>query len=410
VAVAETPRTCRCGCGDSPKRSNSEFCVGHAARVGGLRGRQGMHRVRGRGFCGCGCGERVLTPGAGFRHGHYARTAESRALHAARSTKRAEFRCQNCRRRVPEFESHKGKRKYCGPWCKLVKSSNLPDRNGMNDLQKRLFDEMVDRGKGIQPLAREIGIKGSTVRMWLKTPGRTLNERDMRLLADHYGIPFNQAIAEAGGLTAEKRMAKVGRENAARYFPKVGTEEDRALRRKGGLAQRGKKKPRDAVERGLDTRRKNGDFDRWLAARKAASQSPKGRVTSSLIARLRHEPAPSPEKLRDWAADEARRRGLLPEAVYAIWRPHLQRGGLASTRGRKRLQARHGVIVGEMTRRGLTPADRMPKGFWTQTLEEIARVERSKAPDDPESVRQWWIDHKLSCLSCRAAVPTGREA
>jgi transcriptional regulator with XRE-family HTH domain len=76
-------------------------------------------------------------------------------------------------------------------------------RRPWNDLQTRCFRYMGEHGLNVAQFARQSGIPPNTFRSWLRNKGRPTSRANLAALARMLDIPEEQAIAEAGGVTAD---------------------------------------------------------------------------------------------------------------------------------------------------------------------------------------------------------------
>jgi hypothetical protein len=412
VDLTEPSQTCGCGCGRAPKKVGAEFLPGHHARVAPRRKGGGVLAVRKRSLCRCGCGGQVKTLGRGYLPGHHTWTAEWKAQYAPRK-RRGEWRICPLGHEPRWVPKHRLKLwRGCDRWCvSLLQRKSA----AWNDLQRRCLRYMAERKLTMSGFAREMAVGQPDLSRWFCHKDTTLAEKNLRRLAQGLNIAFERAVIENGGETYEQRRAKNARALGANY---TSHEERQARARKLGLGWKGKRKPRDAIERMLATQEANGTSKRAVAGLKAASERPSLQIIHCLFGRLRHTSPPSLEQLRDspelrrewagrlqeWAEQVALQRKETRDVILAHWRPHLMRLGLVSKAGAKFKQARHDLIVELLATRGLKPAGPIPLIFWDDALPEVEEIEGEKAPLTSESLRQWWYDHKPSCLSCRSAA------
>jgi transcriptional regulator with XRE-family HTH domain len=312
--------------------------------------------------------------------------------------------CPKCRTRVWVSQWKISQWRTCGRQCDVVARRKLPP---WNPLQVRCLERIAETHLTVRAFARAAGISDVALRHWFRRRGSTTSAQTLRKLAEVLGIPEEQALAEAGGRTAED--SRVDRARKARAVPRDPIRMAQA-HRKAGDALRGKPKSPEHIAASVAfwENRSAEAKARGVEALIAGSRSAKGRALHGLYGRLRHTPTPSREQLATWAQTVGERLGLPPDAVLAIWKPYLQKRGLIGTAGRPRLERRHRIIVDSLTTCGLTPDGRIPTSFWGRALSELEQVEKHP-PRTVESVRQWWIDHKRACLSCVGAAAERRK-
>src|SRR5439155_12682569 len=93
-------------------------------------------------------------------------------------------------------------------------------------------------------------------------------------LAQLLGIPVEQAVLEAGGVTADVRHAERGRRQAAEYFtPVLASARWPEIVKRRARSQRGRPQAPQAIAKSLATRRATGAHDAFVAAGISASRS-----------------------------------------------------------------------------------------------------------------------------------------
>jgi transcriptional regulator with XRE-family HTH domain len=228
---------------------------------------------------------------------------------------------------------------------------------------------MARNKETLEQFAARVGVTRSQLGSWLRNKGQTLSSRFLAALAENFAISYEQAVGEAGGVTAEQRAAQVLRDAPWR---KKFTADDY---RKSGQSRRGTARNPAAVTKSFTTFQENGAFERWRDAGKKYMESRDGRVVQSFIAWRRHHPKHSAKERSERARIVAAKytaQGLkiTTEVVLALWRPYVPTaGGQSKKRGRpeeKRwswIDTRYEVALYEAFCRGAT---RPSGGFWDQ--------------------------------------------
>jgi hypothetical protein len=162
-----------------------------------------------------------------------------------------------------------------------------------------------------------------------------------------------------------------------------------------------------ALRKRQETRRQNGAHERALVRLQDWRLSPSGRAQSSLHLRLWRNPQPSPQQVREWAADYGRRAGLPAAAVWEIWRDELEECGLLGRGGPKPNEARHHRIDEWRVTWPRTRSGKVKAGFWDQAA---AWETDTMCKDDPEAegidgdgLKRWYRKHTLTPGRCELA-------
>ena len=260
-------------------------------------------------LCACGCGETVADSRRQYIDGH----APSRRDGEERS-------CPRCGRK--RWVQHARLAEFRG--CVSCRHS----WTAWNALQQRIVERMASDRMSLRALAKQSGAKYPALQKWFNVKRRVVQESNLRELAKFFGIPYEQALEEAGGITAED----VWRERARQLPPPppAGSPERQARDAKAGLTRRGMKKSPEHWAKIRASKKASGADERFRAASTAAAKSQTGRAIRSLTGRLRGNPTPTVAELKKWAKEKPRGEpiGLSVEALVLIWREWLQRKGI----------------------------------------------------------------------------------
>jgi len=315
-----------------------------------------------------------------------------------------EATCLQCGQRFPvRIRVRRGKARRprtCGS-RRCLNAARRP--RAWNDLQQRCLEQLVAQGLSFAAWARDVGIERETLRKWFQKRDSALSTRFLQRLADVLGISIEQALREAGGLTAEDKHRAVGVQIGTQNL--VQSIEDPKARRvvyeKSARSRQGLIPSTDALAKGVQTRWATGVYGRTLTRLQEVNGSKKAALVRGLGKRLGRTPTPSRELISEWAADTSERVGLAQSAVLAIWSPYLRRLGLVHAGGRGREEERCSRVRALMatwprTRKGL--AD----GFWN----EAARREDM----DYDSLKWWWKKHRPICQQYLAELGRGKNS
>lgn len=370
-------------------------------------------------LCECGCGNRVKRPGARFLPGHWARTPGAKPRLGKNRTRRIcpidkqEFEVTNSRARVGG--------RMCSVRCRAIAQQKIPRPLDLNPLQQRCADYLrPPDGHLLRELAVAVGVKREALSQWIRGGKKvTTSTRHIAAIGAFFGLSYEEAKAEAGGVTTEERRSANGHKQMPR---KDQDEEEQAIWRKGitpelqAKRNRGRRQSpetRAAIQaahrcledkHGQETRvakaqRKNA---KWLDAYR---NSDPGRLTFSLTTRLyhhrrRHGASPTAVQIREWAEMVASQRSLERSAVEASWRPQLMGLGLPLPHGGgpKLLEMRHQLVEEYIASRGLLDARRLPRGFWDDAASYVCQHDPADQIDGP-ALQTWWRHHLRSCRS-----------
>lgn len=303
-----------------------------------------------------------------------------------------------CRQCGTTFTITDGRKLYCSHPCYLAtKRTDLP---AATEFGAFLRIEWRASEKSLSAFARQLGISRHALTELITT---------QRLPADKTIAKLRMYFGDR--LPTVKSATEVWREQNGEVF-----EASRHLamtpdaRAKAAASNRGKKRNPDATAKQIQAHKTSQVWRDHLIRTAAGLRTTRRRALSSLAARLRKEPAPDDDTRRQWAGETAKNLGLTSGRILALWRPLLNRRKLASGTGRPRLVARHRVITDLMTSYGVSPSDRMPRGFWEEAFDSVSIAEGERAPRDTQSVRQWWVDHKADCAACSGSTALDEKA
>lgn len=394
----QEPRLCRCGCGTPLKSARSEFAPGHHMRLvprstPGSGRRRGALPLRDRPLCACGCGERVLNPGARFLPGHWQRTPDWRDKVLGPSTSSVRT-CPECGRSCVVPRDKDKTWKACSRECV---AASLRTAKPRNRLQQRCFEYMKAQHLTMAAFARLAEINGGTLRSWVTHKGSTTSRENLAKLARTLGIPEDQAVEEAGGITAEQHVSAVSRRSAETGAWRILHTPE--VRSRQAASQRGKPKhteeTKDAIRRAL---RESGAAARASAQLEAWHKRPVGRLTQHLWTFLRLHPEPSQEQIEERMTSVAKQTKQPRELVKAAWKPYLLKKGLWDEHGGgpKLLERRHRTVEEYMAERGLAPEQRKPRGFWEEAAARVGKADPADIIDGP-ALKAWYSSHRLRC-------------
>jgi hypothetical protein len=252
-----------------------------------------------------------------------------------------------------------------------------------------LYDWWLTSKQGFQPAARQLGLSraGFKQLLWGARP----TQRTVDCLRAYFGDCLPPVETHTERLRERVRYA---REN---LYPQPGSPAYAASKRKAGLALRGRRVAPDTVRRRVETQRAAGLFARKAEDMGRITRQPKARAARMLSNHLRASSAPSAEQIREWAGRAAQKIGLPRAAVLALWRPRLQERGLAPRGGRPQNEKRHQLVAIRMASWPRKADGDLADGFWDDTLQHVRRLEREKAPATPDSLMEWWYDHRKKC-------------
>lgn len=346
----QEPRLCKCGCGTPLKSARSEF-------------------VRGHNNPGYGAGEirTCLNPG--------------------------------CRKqvRVPMWRLEKWR--YCSAKCRADADRRLRPGN-KNPLQLRCLNYINANGLTIVAFMQETGLGLHTFYNWMKSKDTTTSRDNIARLAAVLGITEEQAIEEAGGITAEQRRSIMARRII--YEGRLTGGNTPESRRKAAASQRGQPRSLEAREKARRTMqgspmaaRARGRLVAWLA-------SPQGRLVHRLLPFLARNPSPTEGQVQLWADRVAILSETRREVVLAAWRPYLQKRGLWPKGGRRGLEDRHRLVQELMDTWPKKKNGALADGFWGHATRAVSKAEGRQI--DPFALKRWWISHTRTCFAFRSAA------
>lgn len=325
--------------------------------------------------CACGCGGFVRSQKGRFLRGHSGRDPQVKVL-IAQGKRRGENRvCPVCGREkwVPRYKVEQWKA------CSQAHFAELQRRHAAwNALQVRCLEWMASNSASRSELARRAGIAESRLDHWFAKEGSALTQKTLDDVASVLEIDTAQALAEAGGKTAEDVWRETGQ-------------------RIGRVSHSGFKRSSDEIQQMVATKRANGLFESESFKLARIARSVHMRVVKGLTAYLIHQDQPTARELRQFAVRVAAQRGLSVATVTGIWRPYLKRRGLRVQAGRPSMtstvKTARTTAIADL--RASWPRDNRGKlvdGFWSAALAAVKQAEGAKAPTSKESLRQWWIE------------------
>src|SRR5690606_38201018 len=80
-----------------------------------------------------------------------------------------------------------------------------------NPLQARLLSDLEARGLSFSELCRQIGVDDQGMRLWFRTSDRAMRASRLQLIASYLGIPYELAVAEAGGATSSDKHRELSK-------------------------------------------------------------------------------------------------------------------------------------------------------------------------------------------------------
>lgn len=319
--------------------------------------------------CTCGCGT-VLPLGRQFAKGHHLRSADWLATHERPRRKRCgqERQCLFCETMFWVEPNRAATQKVCEkPACKS-KLRRKHDRP-RNQLQARCIRWINERGVGFIELTRTAGLHAGALRVWFSTPGGTITRRKIERLANVFEISVDQAVVEAGDVTAEAKRAIAARKNVVRAHIAVrvaGKRRDRKISK----ALRGRTQSSDQVERRIGALRDRLSSDNALAERfrqqgRANLDRPSTRAKLALTSYLQHHPGATEINLRTAAPLTSGRLGVCIGEVHDWWNAWLAAHGRPRLGGRPhridQCQALRAYLLTQPT----AATGQRPRRFWT---------------------------------------------
>jgi hypothetical protein len=387
------------------------------------------------GVCHCDCGE-PAPPGARFIHNHHGkvprircRVCDQPAPEGPAHTRRRPsydaatetFLCPPCGRATRRTPRRGPRREWLTGYCSICGDPfQYPPYND----QKRCKEHRTFAPRRARPpkaplaaflhqewvrtrpplslvdIARKIGLSRSSLLNYLD--GSTPTRPNLDKLRSAFGDRLPDVTADN-----ERR-----REQARAIYPlspQPGTPEFMAARRKAGAKMRGRPKTEEHIRKAMETRRATGELEVQSERLHTATQRLDWRARRVLRNRLRGNPSPSPELVRQWAEVASSGLAMSVEMILAAWRPLLVRCGLAASGGRPRAEARHVKMLEILAAKKLTPHAPKPQGFWPEVtpLLNKAAVDAAQRAGKPArraltyaSYTRWWSDHLPGCVEC----------
>jgi hypothetical protein len=343
-------------------------------------------------LCACGCGEQVRKRTSRFRPGHY------------RGPEQGEERTCDCGRKVWVPERRRETWRACSTTCARLAKSTLKPRNA---LQRRCWEWIRANGSTIAGLGRAADVAPDTLREWFRRKGSSTSSRTIHALADLLEISYEQALSEAGGVTADQKRAEHNRQLIAAHWPEPGTPEFFERQRRAARSPKGAPNPEHTARR-LATRKATGGYQRFRDAGDAFARSPTQRVLRTLRNYVRWHAEPSSTDITRWAQQTGVWTGLDAGVVLALWRPVLRDLGLHSGAGRKRLEARCELIRTLQTEWPRSASGRIARGFWKVAQQRVETAEGSSAPQTDHDLLTWWRHHVKHCPEASGQVPEAK--
>lgn len=374
VAQTQEARACRCGCGTPLKSAYSEFAPGHNVRVAPRTGPRGAAAaIRELALCACGCGQRVKTPGGRYLRGHQPRTPRVGS----------ELRTCVCGNVVRVPPSRVDTWRACSEPC--LTAGNITRRT-RNRLQRRCTEYLSEHRLTLKGFAEAARVTPNTFSEWLRRKGRRPSQSMVTALAVFFGIPEEQALKEAGGVTAEQRRSEIARRNIEAGLLDAGKSPE--TRREAGAGNRGKTKSPEHRAALSAAHKGSAAAKRASEGLAAWHRTTDGKMVQWLLSLLGNHPHPTKDQLLDYADRAAANLGTRRDLILRAWRPHLQKRGLAPKGGRRPLTERK-RIVDQL--RATWPRKRdgdLADGFWREATEQVNQAEGGDL--DPYAVRSWW--------------------
>ncbi len=304
-----------------------------------------------------------------------------------------EHTCPVCGRTVWVRPSEEAKWRTCSTECGAERRR---DRSWpWNPLQQRLAERMRADRLTVKDVASATGLARATFRLWQQEHGRYLTSASLERVAAFLGLPYEMALAEAGGTTGEQEMARTGRLNIATARPAPGTPKFRRARRQQGRTTRGRPHTPEHAARIraslLASERAREAHWRSGAALGAFQRSPAGAACQRLWQRLRWHPEPSRGELREWASEVGDRIGMPDGDVLAAWEPHLRRRGLWGS-GPHPEERRHAIVASVLAK---WPA--RTHGAWPLIAWWVEQASDGGDSIDGPGLAAWWAMHRPRC-------------
>jgi hypothetical protein len=163
---------------------------------------------------------------------------------------RVPLTCVTCGSDYESVASEAEERRTCSHWCSAIQKRKW---RPWNPLQVRCLKEMARTKSPLTQFAQAVGIKEAMLGGWFRIEGRAISRAYLERIATYLGISVEQAIAEAGGITAEDGRSARGRARGEAFHTQAGTEASRRRLRPAQEAARranhGRKQSPEAVPR-----------------------------------------------------------------------------------------------------------------------------------------------------------------
>jgi len=310
--------------------------------------------------------------------------------------------CPICRGSFKDYVSEP--RIYCSLRCR--DTARLRHPSPKTAFGKFIRDEWIRSGENLTVFARGLSLGGWVIRSLLDDhpPADTTLAKLRAAFGDH--LP---PVTSSNELHRVEGRRRIQERLAAGLEPMPGTRAPESIVKRAA-SHRGYKPRPETIAKTRESQKSSPAWQEHMARNRKRMSSPSWRALTSLVRRLSGNPTPDDAALKQWAGPVAERLHLTSEAILALWRPTLVKRGLKGRAGRPRLRHRHQLVLEVIARHGVTPADRMPRGFWEEVFANVVSLEGESAPRDTQSIRQWWIDHKPACASCLSAAPSKPKA
>jgi hypothetical protein len=365
-----------------------------AAEILGLS-RAMVHRLKSKGVIkAVGPGNRVLY----LRSTIEALRDERRRAAASRPKTLEARKCRRCRRDLPKRKQQK----YCSRLCS-------------NARKRPVFFPKTALGKDVNGLWEASGLgltefAKSACRIAVETLKKILKDEPIwsatfERLNETLGgdlHPPAQTINDIRSEEGKQRLEELGKKHPFK------SAENRA---KANETRRGSTRKPEAIAKQVLTHETSPRWAAHMENLHARKGSPEWHARLFLARLLRITRQPSDELLHQWLIEavasfkELGFEKMTPEAMYSVWRRTLVKIGRLRPGGRPREEARHQIVIDLMAKRGLTPADSMPRGFWPVAFAAVRNAGEEGILDSHEKLSSWWDNHKRSCFACLISGP-----
>ncbi len=276
--------------------------------------------------------------------------------------------CEKCGK---EFETFPRKLiRYCSQECHYKARQRRPVPK--TALGRFLLQQVNKSGMTRIDLEKAIGISRGQLRNLIN--GNAPTQKTLAQLEAYFGpgLPATE--------TANVGFVERGRKIQAEYGHLGRTTEARA---KGVKARTGQKHSPEWTERIKDGQAESEAFQKMLADLKRRGDGLQNRVMLYLFGRLRWLPKPTKDDIAQWALEAAAKSEVSLDVVHALWKAHLQKKGLISKAGRKKLTERETIVKNLMATWPRKADGDLADGFDRQFALLVRQVE---APKDSSAV------------------------